>query len=211
MLTTATKKKEKDMTEPHRELPDHPEDWVDQYGDALYRFAVARVKDPSIAEELVQEALVSALGSRKSYKGMSSRKTWLTAILKYKIVDHFRRSRRESANENLDRIDAHDTSGDDLFNEKGGWSLLPPRWQTDPGKIQEQREFLDIFYQCLGELPERLARVFMLREMDGAETGEICQEMKVTPTNSWTLLYRARMGLKRCLEARWPGVRTERG
>jgi RNA polymerase sigma-70 factor (ECF subfamily) len=199
------------MTETLEELADHPEDWVDQYGDALYRFALARVKDPLTAEELVQEALVSALGSRKSYKGRSSRKTWLTAILKYKIVDYFRKSRREYAHENLDRINPYDNSGEDPFNEKGGWSLLPARWQTDPGKIQEQREFLDIFYQCLGELPERLSRIFMLREMDGAETEEICQVMKVTPTNSWTLLYRARIRLKRCLEVRWPGVRMERG
>ncbi|WP_373500564.1 sigma-70 family RNA polymerase sigma factor [Desulfococcus sp.] len=199
------------MAEIREDLPDRPEDWVDQYGDALYRFALARVKDPSTAEELVQEALVSAIGSRASYQGRSSRKTWLTAILKYKIVDHYRKSRREQPYEDLDRVDVHEASGDDLFNERGGWSLQPAKWSADPGKIQEQREFLDIFYRCLGALPERLARVFMLREIDGADTEEICQELEVTATNSWTMLYRARMGLRRCLENGWPGARMERG
>jgi RNA polymerase sigma-70 factor (ECF subfamily) len=198
------------MTETREDLPDQPEYWVDQYGDGLYRFALARVKDPSAAEDLVQETFVSAIRSLKSFKGKSSRKTWLTAILKYKIVDYYRKRGRENPSENLDRIDAYETSQDDLFNEKGGWSLLPAKWATDPGKIQEQREFLDVFYRCLGDIPKRLAKIFMLREIDGAETEEICQEMEITATNSWTMLYRARMGLRRCLEARWLDTRMER-
>jgi RNA polymerase sigma-70 factor (ECF subfamily) len=69
---------------------------------------------------------------------------------------------------------------------------------------------LDVFYRCLGDIPKRLAKIFMLREIDGAETEEICQEMEITATNSWTMLYRARMGLRRCLEARWLDTRMER-
>jgi RNA polymerase sigma-70 factor (ECF subfamily) len=198
------------MADRRDDLPDRPEFWVDQYGDGLYRFALARVKDPAAAEDLVQEALVAAIRSQGSFQGKSSRKTWLTAILKYKIVDHFRRRSREPPGEDLDRIDAYDTAHDDLFNERGGWSLLPAKWSVDPGKIQRQREFLDVFYRCLGELPERLARIFMRREIDGAGTAEICQEMKITATNSWTMLYRARMGLRRCLEARWLEAPAER-
>ena len=48
-----------------------PETWVDQYGDYLYRFALARIKDQAVAEDLVQETFLAALHGRKSFKGHS--------------------------------------------------------------------------------------------------------------------------------------------
>jgi RNA polymerase sigma-70 factor (ECF subfamily) len=67
-----------------------PEVWVDRHGDYLYRFALARIKDPSVAEDLVQETFLAALGARKNFESRSAVRTWLTAILKHKIVDYFR-------------------------------------------------------------------------------------------------------------------------
>jgi RNA polymerase sigma-70 factor (ECF subfamily) len=52
-------------------------------------------------------------------------------------------------------------------------------------------------------LPEKTARAFMMREVMGLETEEICKELGVTSTNCWVLLYRARMALRECLEGRW--------
>ena len=56
---------------------------------------------------------------------------------------------------------------------------------------------------CLAEIPERLAEAFIKREMDGLSTAEICKELGITATNSWVMLYRARMSLRRCLENKW--------
>ena len=70
-----------------------PETWVDKYGDYLYRFALSRVKDPVIAEELVQETFLAALRSLKNFQGRSSGRTWLIAILKHKIIDYFRKKK----------------------------------------------------------------------------------------------------------------------
>ena len=70
-------------------------------------------------------------------------------------------------------------------------------------KSYEQREFLDILYQCLAELPKRLAQAFMLREMEGMSTDELCKTMDISSTNSWVMLYRARTYLRRCLEIKW--------
>ena len=67
---------------------DDPESWVDHYGDFLYRFALSRVKDPDIAEDLVQETFLAALRSRESFESRSAGRTWLIAILKHKIVDY---------------------------------------------------------------------------------------------------------------------------
>jgi RNA polymerase sigma-70 factor (ECF subfamily) len=72
-----------------------PTAWVDDHGDFLFRYAVARLRDDSIAEDVVQETLLSAIQSMGSYSGKASERTWLTSILKHKIIDHFRRSVRE--------------------------------------------------------------------------------------------------------------------
>jgi RNA polymerase sigma-70 factor (ECF subfamily) len=54
-------------------------------------------------------------------------------------------------------------------------------------------------------MPERTARVFMLREVMELTTEEICQELAITPTNLWVILHRARLVLRECLEIKWLG------
>lgn len=187
----------------------NPEQWVDRYGDYLYRYALARVRDPAAAEDLVQETFFAALKGRDSFRGKSSGQTWLTAILKHKIIDYFRRGNREAATE---RIEAVGGSVEDFFQSNGRWNIRPGKWDEDPAELFEQHEFLQIFYRCLAALPERLAQAFRLREMEGLSTKELCKHMDITPTNSWVMLYRARVHLQRCLDVRWfgkPGENTE--
>jgi len=188
------------MTDDPRPTLEDPEVWVDRYGDYLYRFALSRTKDPSVAEDLVQETLLAALQARASFKGRSTPKSWLAGILKHKIVDHFRKSKREQPTddailqrENIDR----------LFEENGAWKMAPNKWEVNPTKLYEQKEFMDIFYKCLAKLPERLSNAFILREIDGLDTKEICKVLNITATNSWVILYRARMALRKCLEINW--------
>ena len=177
-----------------------PETWVDDYGDALYRFALARIKDPSVAEDLVQETFMAGLGARKNFKGRSTTKTWLIAILKHKIVDHIRKKSREQDSDKLESL----TNGVDMsFTDRGTWRHRPTKWTKNPIKLYEQKEFMDILYRCLSELPMRQSEAFILREMDGLSTEEICKELDITATNSWVILYRARMLLRQCLEANW--------
>ena len=181
---------------------DNPESWVDHYGDFLYRFALSRVKDPAVAEDLVQETFLAALRARESFKGRSAARTWLIAILKHKIVDYIRKKFREPPTDKIETlIDIMDAD----FNDSGKWQVRPHKWAINPGKIYEQKEFFDVLYYCLAELPGRLAEAFMLREMDGLSTAEVCKILDITATNSWVMLYRARMSLRRCLENKWLG------
>jgi RNA polymerase sigma-70 factor (ECF subfamily) len=184
---------------------ENPESWVDQYGDFLYRFTLSRIKDPSIAEDLVQETFLAALKARKNFQGRSTARTWLIAILKHKIVDHIRKQVREHTSDKVESI-LNTTANDPVdssFNDDGDWRIRPSKWATDPMKLYEQKEFMDILYHCLAELPERQAEAFMMREIDGLSTEEICKVLNISATNSWVMLYRARMWLRRCLENNW--------
>lgn len=187
---------------------DNPENWVDEYGDFLYRYALSKVKNPSIAEDLVQETFLAALKARQNFQGRSTAKTWLVAILKHKIVDHIRKKVREQTSDKVESLfdTAADDSGDTPFNGRGGWKNPPAKWAGNPSKLYEQKEFIDILYHCLGELPERQAKVFMMREIDESSTDEICKALGISATNSWVILYRARVLLRQCLEIKWLGA-----
>lgn len=177
-----------------------PETWFDQYGDYLYQFALARIRDQAVAEDLVQETFLAALHGRNSFKGRSTVKTWLSAILKHKIVDYLRKKSREQVINDPDRINE---TVDGFFHKDGSWKVRPGNWNLDPSKIHEQHEFMDTLFKCLSELPDRLSKAFILREMEGYSVKEICNVLQVSSTNSWVMLHRARMFLRRCLELFW--------
>jgi RNA polymerase sigma-70 factor (ECF subfamily) len=177
-----------------------PDQWVDLYGNYMYRYALARLSDPEIARDLVQESLLAAMHAFKGFQGKSSIKTWLIAILKRKIVDHYRRARSRQSRNNIET----GTGGiDQTFDEYGHWQISPNEWTLNPGKAYEQREFMEVLYQCISKLPSRLAEIFMLREFEDMSTKQICSELDISESNCWVMLYRARLQLRNCLETNW--------
>lgn len=184
--------------EASRELD--PNQWVDLHGDILFRFALARVRSPELAEELVQEALLAAFRAREGFAGRSSERTWLVQILKNKIVDHYRRRRKEMP---ATDIVADGDNTDELFNRKGGWDRRPGRWRPDPEELLQSKDFLRVLGTCMDDLPEQQSQVFSLRVLDGQKGEEVRKLLDLTATNVGVLLHRARMRLRRCLELRW--------
>jgi RNA polymerase sigma-70 factor (ECF subfamily) len=185
-----------------------PAAWVDRHGDSLFRYALSRLGNRAVAEDLVQETFLAALRARKNFSGKSAERTWFAAILKHKIVDHLRRQVREQA---VNSINSSGEMGEYLFDKNGGWQVKPVNWSTNPSESLEKKEFWQVFRHCLESLPQRLRAVFSLREMDELPTHEVCEALKVTPGNLGVLLYRARMSLRRCLEINWFSTETEEG
>jgi len=181
--------------------------WLDLYGDALYRFAVIRVRDSFAAEDLVQETLLAAYRSYGNFSGKSTVKTWLTGILKHKIVDYYRKMKPEQGDANLEDF-AY--SMDNLFDQKERWKVKPGDWSGDPKNLFERKELMTIIYACLAEMPEKMSTAYTMRELEGAETSEICEVFHTGKNNCWVILYRARMLLRRCLEVNWFGGKKER-
>ena len=169
----------------------------------LLRYASLQLRDAAAAEDAVQEALLAALAGEANFAGRSNLRTWLTGILKHKIVDAIRRQVREpAAAEPGPGSDAEEFDG--LFDRRGHWEETPNAWEQPEGALG-QKQFLAALEACLRALPERTARVFMMREHLGLETSEICKELGVTPTHCWVMLHRARMALRLCLQTNWFG------
>jgi RNA polymerase sigma-70 factor (ECF subfamily) len=168
----------------------------------LVRYASLQLRDENLVEDAVQETLLAALAGEASFGGRSNLRTWLTGILKHKILDAIRRQSRDNARfaappEDADEFDA-------LFREDGHWIEHPAAW-NNPDASLEEKQFFATLEDCLKKLPAKTAQVFMMREHMGAETDEICKELSVTPTHCWVLLYRARMALQQCLHTNWFG------
>ena len=177
-------------------------EWLVEHGDYLYRFALARLRNPHLAEDVVQETLIAAM-QKDTYAGKSAARTWLTGILKHKIIDLMRRQLREQP---LEVEDLPDTPGmDEFFADNDGHWLEKPQFWTAPEDELEQKQFLLILQQCMDRLPAKLARIFLMREVHENDNEEICKELEISTTNAWVMLYRARMGLRKCLELNWLG------
>lgn len=176
-----------------------PQEWVENYSDMMYRYTLVRVKDPEVAEELVQSTFFAALKSQSSFAGKSTEKTWLFGILKHKTMDYFRGSKKHIS------IDLTSDEGANPihFDSSGHMVHKPGNWNLDPEKVTENKELAKVLAQCMNKLPEKFHRVFVLKEVDGMSSEEICNEFDIKPTNLWVILHRARNQLKLCLESNW--------
>lgn len=171
----------------------------------LLRFARLQLRDAGAAEDAVQETLLAALAGSRNFENRSSYKTWLIAILRNKIVDIIRVQSREAPLSALTDDEGEDEAlADSLFERDGHWqpARRPGRW-ADPEASFEQQQFWRVFEACLDHLPAKTARVFMMREILGLETDEICKETGISTSNCWVVLHRARLALRACLESSW--------
>lgn len=174
-------------------------DWLNEHGDFLYRFALVRLRDPHLAEDVVQETFLAAI-KNPDFSGQSAARTWLTGILKHKIIDIMRKNVREVVVSDL--MSDEDANMDEFFDEKNHWIEKPLTWDM-PQDVLEQQQFLRVLQNCMDKLPAKLAQLFIMRDVHETDNQEICKELNITPTNAWVMLYRARMGLRKCLEINW--------
>jgi RNA polymerase sigma-70 factor (ECF subfamily) len=178
----------------------------DAHRGYLLRVARLQLRNDELAEDVVQDTLLAALQAADGFSGKSSVKTWLTGILRHKIVDVIRRKKAAPTFATLEdecQIDDFDA----LFDGTGHWENPPATW-GDPAGDLERRQFFDVVDFCLEKLPPNTARVFMMREVMGLASDEVCKELSITSTNLWVIMYRARMALRQCLEQNWFGAKS---
>ena len=179
-------------------------DYVQRLRRDMMRFAHLQLRDEHQAEDAVQEALAAALAGCERFASRASLKTWVLGILKNKILDIVRqrtRRREQALDEGMaaDELDIHGH-----FDDTGHWAeeARPTDWGS-PEQALVSRQFWVVFEACLTRLPEVPARAFMMRELMGLDTADICSELGITANHCGVLMHRARLGLRACLGERW--------
>ncbi len=179
------------------------EGWVRQHTAELLRFARNRVKDPAVADDLVQTALISAWESMDRFAGDSSPRTWLFAILKHKLLDHYRKAYREGS-----RLSGEPAEADEpeamLFDTDGHWrsqhapALDPALFADDDDAERMHRALL----HCLEALPERWRGAIEMKYLLERDASLIQQELGLSEANYWQQVHRAKLRLRACIEER---------
>ncbi|MEZ6132260.1 MAG: sigma-70 family RNA polymerase sigma factor [Planctomycetaceae bacterium] len=185
--------------DPPRDDVANPDRWVDDYGDYLYRYAFSRLRDANAAEEVVQETFLAGIRFQDRFNGDGAERAWLLGILKRKLIDHVRQRNRYDRDGSWE--DSHDPS-EQMFDRNGNWKA-GVFGQVQPGDQAEAGEFREVVRSCLEHLPKGQADVFVLSVMEDMDADQICRELNITPSNLWVRLHRARLGLARCVGARW--------
>ncbi|MGB1882409.1 MAG: sigma-70 family RNA polymerase sigma factor, partial [Gammaproteobacteria bacterium] len=137
-----------------------------------------------------------------AFESRASVRTWLIGILKNKIIDFLRKSRREVNFE----PDAYD-DGDMIakFDERGHWPRAPADW-GDPAKVAENEALASTMSDCIEHLPEKLRAPFVLREIDGLSSAEVIETLGISTVNNlWVILSRGRERVRKCVESNWFG------
>jgi RNA polymerase sigma-70 factor (ECF subfamily) len=162
---------------------------------AMLRFARRKVRDESLAEDAVQDALAAALANRESFQGQSALRTWLIGILNHKIQDTFRREGRYvSLSGSADEDEGSDRELDRLAWERGDD-------YHDPIRQVARNRLGEALHSEIEALPRTLKDVFVMQVLEGADTAEVCRELDITEANCWVRLHRARKRLSERMSA----------
>jgi RNA polymerase sigma-70 factor (TIGR02943 family) len=182
----------------------NPHGWVGNYADILYSYAIARINDEEQARDLVQETFLAALERVDKFEGRSSESTWLMAILKNKVIDVYRRS-SAGLRKRTDVLTAEEEQQDFFDPIDGHWkrAYCPGELEADLQDPVVQKELGRVLQTCLGKLPTLWLSVFTMKHVDDAASEIICRELKLTPSNFWVIIHRAKLNLRACLQKNW--------
>ena len=169
-------------------------DWLAHYGDDLYSYALKRVQSAELAEDLVQDTFLAAIGSAHRFANNASPKTWLISILRHKLVDHYRQKA------------TRDSLADVESNPEKQQSVPPnaphPSWISPDARLRHQ-EFHRVLRECIEHLPDLIRQAFEFRFFDELPHDEVCRLQGVSSNNLAARMYRARKYLRSCLTQRW--------
>ncbi len=171
----------------------------------LLRLAQLQLRNTAWAEDAVSETLLAALEGEKRFAQNSKLQTWVVGILKHKVLDQLRLRQRECEYEPPG--DDEEGFEDRVYTPDGRFREVPQDWET-PADAMQRVQFFQVLEACMDALPGQLGRVFLMREWLELDSEAICQELRITSTNLWKMLSRARLRLRQCLQTHWFGLET---
>lgn len=178
--------------------------WFHKYSDDLFRWAYHKTSSKEIAEDLVQETFLSAVKGFDGFKKNSQPKTWLFAILNNKIIDFYRKKAKFITLNGIHSEQKFINQTDSFFDSDRRWTLNREAIQWEEEKhILDNPEFKNVLNSCIGELPENWKFAITTKYLLNKSSELICQELKVTPSNYWQIVHRAKLMLKKCIDLNW--------
>ncbi len=186
----------------------HPKEWVTNYGDYLYSIALLKTNNKEVAEDLVQDTFLSAIKASQNFRGDSSEKTWLTSILKNKIIDFYR---KKDVLKNYDSyVDETESSFDAAFFQTDNLSsahwkkdAIPASWSENADLKINENEFYSVVKLCVEKLPTKLLPIFTAKFIDDEDSEKICKDYNISSSNYWVIIHRAKLLMRSCLEKNW--------
>lgn len=155
-----------------------------RHNERIYRAARAIVRDEKEAEDVMQQAYVSAYAHLRQFNGQAQFSTWLTRIA---VHEALARVRRRGRYEPLDEEWA------------GVEALMRPNATNDPERQAFSGELRALLESAIDRLPDGAREVFVLRAVEGLSTAEVAETLDVSEDVVKTRLSRARAALRRDL------------
>ncbi|PPQ26327.1 RNA polymerase sigma factor [Rhodopila globiformis] len=169
-----------------------------RHNSAMVRLATAIVKSRHTAEEVSQDAWVAVLRNIGRFECRSSLTAWIFTILTNK-------ARTRAARDG--RMVSFDSDGEDdglaaAFDGRGRWKDLPALWEeVTPEQIIAGRNLLDHVNRAIEALPPSQQAVLLLRGQEGLGPADICAALGISDGALRVLLHRARLAVRRRLDA----------
>jgi RNA polymerase sigma-70 factor (ECF subfamily) len=180
---------------------------VNQHHSTLIRMAMAYVADREVAEEVVQDTWMAVIESLNRFEGRSSLRTWICGILIHKAKD---RGVREKRHTTFSAFESYDDENEEAvdpsrFQQSGEWAdhwAFPPQpWDDQtPEKLLASQQAVNAMQRAIEALPATLKEVLILRDVEGVDAKEICEMLKITETNLYVRLHRARERVRAAVE-----------
>jgi RNA polymerase sigma-70 factor (ECF subfamily) len=181
---------------------------VNQHHGALIRMAMGYVADREVAEEVVQDTWMAVIESLDRFEGRSSLRTWICGILIHKAKDRGVREKRHTTFSDFESCDDdHDEAIDpSRFQQTGElaghWAFPPQPWDDrTPEKLLASQQAVNAMQRAIESLPATLKEALILRDMEGVEAKEVCEMLKITETNLYVRLHRARERVRAAVES----------
>ena len=179
----------------------------DAYTPALVQVAMDYVASRAVAEEVVQETWIKAIGALDGFEGRSTLKHWIFRILRYTAINRGERERRTVPFAALAR---EESEGDfpavdpDRFVREGdaigAWAAPPVRWWEEPERALDSSEAVARIEAEIEKLPEMQRLVITMRDVLGMSSEDVRSALDISETNQRVLLHRARSKVRAGLE-----------
>ena len=180
---------------------------VNQHHSALIRMAMGYVADREVAEEVVQDTWMVVIESLNRFEGRSSLRTWICGILIHKAKD---RGVREKRHTTFSAFESYDDDNDEAVDPSrfqqtgewaGHWAFPPQPWDDQtPEKLLASQQAVNAMQRAIEALPATLQEVLILRDVEGVDAKEVCELLKITETNLYVRLHRARERVRVAVE-----------